>query len=416
MYFHQPYFDRSVRRAVSALPDVDVRLGRDVSSLVLEGERAVLTAIGQGEDELEVEAPWVVGCDGSGSPVREWSKLGVDDLQFEERWLVVDLMLRRAAQADSWAVCRCDPARPTYSIPMPALRHRFEFMLMDHEDGESMREPERVLELIAPWKAPADVEIERSAIYTFHGIVARRWRRGPVLIAGDAAHQMPPFLGQGMCSGLRDAANLAGMFDRGGRRGAPAALLDTYGRERAPHVRRIVEAAIAFGEVICTIDPIAAGERDRRLLADPTPPTQRMPFSLPPLDAGELVLDGGGELFVQPRSGGGRMLDDIVGQRFAVLASTEEALGGLREWWEAEVGAFVATLAALVNEGPTIRRWLESRSADVVVVRPDRYVLWAGTDLEKASQQIGPLIGARRRKLDASLGSTAGACMTAEGN
>jgi 3-(3-hydroxy-phenyl)propionate hydroxylase len=200
------------------------------------------------------------------------------------------------------------------------------------------------------------------------------------------------------------------------RRGAPAALLDTYGRARAPHVRRIVEAAIAFGEVICTIDPIAAGERDRRLLADPTPPTQRMPFSLPPLDAGELVLDGGGELFVQPRSGGGRMLDDIVGQRFAVLASTEEALGGLREWWEAEVGAFVATLAALVNEGPTIRRWLESRSADVVVVRPDRYVLWAGTDLEKASQQIGPLIGARRRKLDASLGSTAGACMTAEGN
>jgi 3-(3-hydroxy-phenyl)propionate hydroxylase len=415
MYFHQPNFDRSVRNAVSAQSNVDVRLGCDVSSLVVEGELAVLGATGQGGDVLEVEAPWVVGCDGSGSLVREWSGLELEDLQFEERWLVVDLVLRRAAQTDGRAVCRCDPARPTYSIPMPALRHRFEFMLMDHEDGEAMRTSERVLELVAPWMAPEDVEIERSAIYTFHGVVARQWRRGPVLIAGDAAHQMPPFLGQGMCSGLRDAANLAWKLDLAVRRGAPPSLLDTYGTERAPHVRKIVEAAIAFGEVICTTDPVEAGERDRRLLADSTPATERMPFGLPPLDSGELVLDGGGDLFVQPRSSGDRRLDDIVGQRFAVIARTEDALGDLRGWWESEIGAFVATLAGLAAGGPTIERWLESRSADVVVVRPDRYVLWAGTDLKEASQRLGPLLGGERRRQEAAQVSTKAASTAIEG-
>jgi 3-(3-hydroxy-phenyl)propionate hydroxylase len=416
MYFHQPKFDRSVRSGVLALPNVDVRLGWDVSTVVAEDNYAVLTATGPGSDALEVEAMWVVGCDGSGSLTREWGHLRLEDLRFEERWLVVDLVLRRAAQMDSRAICRCDPARPTYSIPMPTLRHRFEFMLMDHEDGEAMREPERVLELIAPWMSPEDVVVERSAIYTFQGMVARRWRRGPILIAGDAAHQMPPFLGQGMCSGLRDAANLAWKLDLALRRGAPSALLDTYGAERGPHVRKIVKAAIAFGEVICTVDPGEADARDRRLLADPTPPTQRMPFGLPPLDAGKLILDGGGDLFVQPRWSADRRLDDVIGHQFAVIGRAENALSDLRMWWETEIGAFVATLADLGAAAPTIERWLDLRSADVVIVRPDRYVLWAGTDLKWASEQVGPLLRGESARSGAANASAAATTTSTEGN
>jgi 3-(3-hydroxy-phenyl)propionate hydroxylase len=405
MYFHQPNFDRSVRRAVSALDGVDVRLGYEVSAVVVTGDSAVVTAVGQDGDRIEVEAPWVVGCDGSGSfvrasSVRASSNIEVEDLQFEERWLVVDLIQQEAAQTNGHAVCRCDPTRPTYSIPMPELRHRFEFMLMREEDGDSMQAPTRVLELVAPWKDPADVAIERSAIYTFHGVVARQWRRGPILIAGDAAHQMPPFLGQGMCSGLRDAANLAWKLDLVVRGNAPDGLLDTYGQERAPHVRKIVEAAIAFGEVICTTDPADARARDKRLLSDPTPATQRMPFGLPPLDSGELVLDGGGDLFVQPQSGDGRRLDDVIGQRFAVIARNEAALGHLRAMWENDIGAFVATLDSL-GSAATIGNWLDSRSADVVIVRPDRYVLWAGTDLAAPSKRVRALL----RRSGASSGS-----------
>jgi 3-(3-hydroxy-phenyl)propionate hydroxylase len=402
MYFHQPNFDRSVRAAVSALRDVDVRLGCEVSSLAVDGDQAVLTATGPGGEALEVAAPWVVGCDGSGSRIRDLSNLEVEDLQFEERWLVVDLMVGRTAPNGGRAVCRCDPSRPTYSIPMPARRHRFEFMLMDGENGDAMREPEQVLRLIAPWMVPEEVRIERSAIYTFHGIVAREWRRGPILIAGDAAHQMPPFLGQGMCSGLRDAANLAWKLDLVVHSGAPPSLLDTYGTERAPHVRKIVEAAIAFGEVICATDPVEARERDRRFLADPTPATQRMPFSLPPLDSGELILDGGGDLFVQPWFSGERRLDDIVGQRFAVIARTGDSLRDLRGWWETEIGAFVATLADLGVAAPTIARWLASRSSEVVIVRPDRYVLWAGTDLMEASRRLAHMLGTEYSRLDAA--------------
>jgi 3-(3-hydroxy-phenyl)propionate hydroxylase len=276
---------------------------------------------------------------------------------------------------------------------MPALRHRFEFMLMEDEDSDEMRRDERVLALVAPWMSRDDVTIERSAIYTFHGLVAHDWRRGPVLIAGDSAHQMPPFLGQGMCSGLRDAATLAWKLDLTLRGAAPADLLDTYGPERGAHVREIVQAAIAFGEVICTVDPVAARERDLRMLADPAAATRRMPFGLPSLPAGELVLEGGGELFVQPPAApGGKRLDDVVGQRFAVIARSEEALGEAARWWEAELGAFVATLAELGPDAGAVGSWLSARGADVTVIRPDHYVLWAGSDLEAATRRVAPLL------------------------
>jgi FAD binding domain len=269
-------------------------------------------------------------------------------------------------------------------------------MLMDEEDGEAMRSPESVQRMIEPWLPGEAITIERSAIYNFHGLLAREWRRDRVLIAGDAAHQMPPFLGQGMCSGLRDAANLAWKLDLVLREVAPIALLDSYGEERGQHVRKIIEAAIAFGQIICTVDPDVAAKRDREMLADATVAAQRMAFSLPAL-TGDLVLEGGGELFVQPL-GSGRRLDDVIGHQFAIIGADERALADLTDLWVHRLDAFVTTVSQLGPEAQGLSQWLLRRSATAVIVRPDRYVLWAGRDLRHASKRAARLVHDGKRR------------------
>jgi 3-(3-hydroxy-phenyl)propionate hydroxylase len=233
-------------------------------------------------------------------------------------------------------------------------------------------------------------DIERAAVYRFHGLLAHRWRTGRVLLAGDAAHQMPPFLGQGMCSGIRDATNLAWKLDHVLRRGAPIGLLDTYQSERKPHVRHVIETAIAYGRAVCVLDPEEAAARDRLMLEDPAPPERRLRFKLNEFDPGPLVLEGGGQLFVQP-SVGGRMLDDVVGQRFLVLCR-DPVSGEDAEWWASAAGALVATADSLDDEAGALRSWLDRHDADVAVVRPDRFVLAAARDLGAITREVRALV------------------------
>jgi 3-(3-hydroxy-phenyl)propionate hydroxylase len=392
MYFFQPALDRTVREAVAAMPSVTVSLGTAVTGVASSGDHVrVLAATPEG-GRLEVTAKWVVACDGAASPIREQLGFGVEDLHFEEPWLVADLLLDAQSPEPGQAVCWCDPRRPTYSIPMPARRHRFEFRLMDGDDPATMLQAGQIRDLITPWFPERPFQLQRTAIYTFHGLVAETWRHQRVLLAGDAAHQMPPFLGQGMCSGLRDAANLAWKLDLVLRGGAPDDLLTTYEEERRAHVRSVVESAVRIGRLICTIDPAEAAERDRRMLADPRPPAQRIGFTLPALCPGPLVLENGGDLFVQPAR-----LDDVIGSRFAVLARTEALIGpGPADWWRDPMGAFVAAAGQLPRAHANgVLSWLDSHDSDIVVVRPDRYVLWAGPDLDDVTLKVSGLLAGR---------------------
>jgi 3-(3-hydroxy-phenyl)propionate hydroxylase len=394
MYFFQPVLDATVRAAVAAMPSVRVRLGTEVTDTVSAGDHVRVSAAGPGGEPQEITAKWLVACDGAGSRVRDQAGFSVEDLHFDEPWLVVDLVLDKGGDESGRAVCLCDPSRPTYSIPMPARRHRFEFRLMDEDDPARMLRTERIEELVTPWFPDLPFKVERAAIYAFHGLVARNWRRQRVLLAGDAAHQMPPFLGQGMCSGLRDAANLAWKLDLVLRRGAPEELLDSYEAERRAHVRSVAEAAVRIGRLICTVDAVAAAERDRRMLSAAKPPSQRIGFALPALLPGALIQENGGDLFVQP-GGADVRLDDAIGSRFAVLARSASLLGpGPADWWRDQLGAFVATAAQLAAPNAAgVLAWLDSRDSDVVVVRPDRYVLWAGSDLEAVTGKISGLLG-----------------------
>ena len=213
----------------------------------------------------EVSARYVVGCDGARSTVRRFMGAALQDLRSHERWIVLDMLLDQppggvpeAADESGRvvdAIQYCDPARPTTFIPMPGKRHRWEFMLMPQDDPATIAQPERIYELLKPWQIdPARSTIERAVVYTFHSALATQWRRDRLLLAGDSAHQTPPFLGQGMCSGLRDAANLAWKLRDVITGEAPESLLDAYETERMQHVRAYIELAVELGGIIQTTD------------------------------------------------------------------------------------------------------------------------------------------------------------------
>lgn len=359
--FHQPGFEEPLRRAVLAA-GVDARLGVGVAD-VRELDDHVEVDL---DDGTTLRAAWVVGCDGARSMVRSVVGTELDDLQFEEPWLVLDLFLKEPIESlPRRAYQVCDPARPHTLVPMPFPRFRFEFMLLPGESAADVDRPDVIRTLLSSWIDPDLVELERSAVYTFHGLVAERWRHGRVLLAGDAAHQMPPFLGQGMCSGMRDAANLAWKLAAVERDGAPEAVLDTYQAEREPHVRSIIEAAVSFGRIICTTDAAVAAERDAGLRAAGSGGDQP---PLPGLGSSPLVGVSGGGLAPQPQVDG-RLLDDVVGPHWTVV--TREPLeGDLAAWWDERACRFDLRahpeLAGLLGDD------------EAVVVRPDRYVLGRG--------------------------------------
>jgi 3-(3-hydroxy-phenyl)propionate hydroxylase len=398
MYFHQPPFDRRLRASVAAMPTVDVRLGVEMMALEAFSDHVVLDVRDDVGVERQIRSRWVVGCDGAWSSVREIAGISLQSLNFDETWVVVDLIVRQNVETlPDRALNVCDPSRPTTAVPIPDGRFRFEVMVLPGENADELQQPANVLPLLAKWVTPESVEVERAAVYTFHGLLADPWRVGRVLIAGDAAHQMPPFLGQGMNSGLRDSANLAWKLAMVVNGQAAESLLDTYAAERGPHVREITASAIGYGRMTCTLDPIEAAERDRRLRSDPRPLTERLPFSLPPLLSGPLIRAGGGELFIQPALNGSVVrLDDRVGARFLVLGRTRKDIANSAEWWADELGAFVTTLDQLPEAATDLEQWLNRRSADLVVVRPDRYVMAANGDLAQITGEIAPYFHARK--------------------
>jgi 3-(3-hydroxy-phenyl)propionate hydroxylase len=398
IFFHQPTYEATLRRRVIEL-GAQVRLGVEVCDVTADAERRGATVTLA--DGSHVHARFVVACDGARSTVRKALGITMRDSDFEEPWLVVDLRLDESAPTLATRCLQvCDPARPHTLVPMPGNRFRFEFMLLPGEKADDINQPAVIHELLASWLDPALATIERTAVYTFHGLVASEWRRGPIFLAGDAAHQTPPFLGQGMCAGMRDAANLVWKLAAVAGEGAPDRLLDTYQDEREPHAQQIIDTAVEFGRMICLLDPEAAAERDGALQASQPEPDQ-VPDLLPPLRRGSLVGPDAGDLTGQPWIGG-RRLDDVVGPRWLLVVDRlPEHLGadgaandvggapgrpGCRDgdadrlaWWR-ERGEVLEAAAH-----PELGDLLDGHRA--VAVRPDRYTAARGS-LDEVTKRV----------------------------
>ncbi len=374
--FNQPAVEIALRAKLAASPLVDVRLGCTFESLTQTAD--TVSAVVRGPNGAEtITARYLIGCDGAWSPVREAIGGTLFDYQFDEPWLVIDVKVLGKGRTPRVNLQICDPARPTTCVLMGPGRHRWEFMLLPGETEEEVLEDAFIRERLAPWNCGDDIEIDRKAVYRFHGLVADAWRQGRVLLAGDSAHQMPPFAGQGMCSGLRDAANLAWKLKAVLKEGASETILDTYQAEREPHVRGYIELAIGMGKVVCTLDPAVAAQRDAGMLAakesgvSPLPPA-----AAKPMEAG-LILKGApeaGAMFPQPWSEGpGRQgLDDVLGHGPWLIV--DGPAPSAPPW---------LTLAHLTDPRlapfrTALSTWLSARGVPAVLVRPDRYVFGTG--------------------------------------
>lgn len=367
--FHQPDIEAVLRRGVRRFAQHREVFRADVFALHEEEGciRVRYEDLSRGAYD-SVRCRWVVGCDGARSTVRRFMDAALDDLGSHERWLVLDVVMRQVSERLSdFTVQHCDPSRPTTVARGVGLRRRWEFMLMPGDDPATITQPDSVWRLLKPWITPGDAQIERAAVYMFHATNARPWRRGRLLLAGDAAHQMPPFLGQGFCSGVRDATNLAWKLAAVVTGRAPAALLDSYEAERSPHVRAFIEQAVRLGNLVQLTDPELAANRDREMAANPRAMESIMPRLGPGLDGNKDSWTG--TLSRQIRLRDGALLDDAVGQRFAVVADPQlwlETPAGLRASLDER------QLAVLPGEGA---EWLEELDARAVVIRPDRYIL-----------------------------------------
>jgi len=361
-----------------------------------------------------VTAQYVIGSDGAMSFTRRHAAIPWDDLGFEEDWLVVDIRPRNPDvhidMPDAGQIC--DPRRPVSLFRWLGRSHcRWEFMMLAGETRAEMTGDEQVWSLLERWKVTArEFDIVRSAVYTFRSRLARRFGKDRVLLVGDAAHLMPPFIGQGMCSGIRDAANLAWKLDLVLRGVAHDALLDTYTVERQSHVERVIRMSMELGRVVCMIDPNAAAERDKAFFGDQAP----LPPPFPSLASG--VLQGGvggalvGHLGVQGRIVCGEMIgraDDLIGGGWSVLSTRAGAMEVLNPDQVAflkEIGARVVHVSqatadsefAVVDVDGTYARWFAQLGVDVVMIRPDHYIYGLAGRLEELPGLIDELRGQLR--------------------
>ena len=370
---HQPSVEAALRNRISELASVDLRTAWALHdfSTVNDG---VVARFETPNGEQSVTGRYLIGADGASSRVRTLIGASVENLQFDEPWLVIDTRVQDASRLPEINLQICDPIRPTTCVMMGASRHRWEFMLRSDEKPEQALDDDFIAALLAPWDVGGAVTLERKAVYRFHALIAERWRVGPVFLAGDAAHQMPPFAGQGMCAGLRDAANLAWKLGAVLTGNAKDALLDTYEFERRPHVKAIVELALMMGRTVCILDPKAAAERDVALLAQRSaagPDVAGEGFKFPPL-AGPAIFPSpaAGDLFIQPWSDGLRW-DDIAGDGPWLI--TTETVGPMKD-----LKVFSLSDPDIAAFSGAFQTWLTKYGAASVLVRPDRYVFGTG--------------------------------------
>jgi 2-polyprenyl-6-methoxyphenol hydroxylase-like FAD-dependent oxidoreductase len=391
--FNQPKMEELLHRRAHEV-GVDVRTGVEVDGIERRSDSVLL----RGSNGSSVSALYAIGCDGANSTVRTLTGLPFTDLGFYYDWLIVDVVLHEPRVFDPINLQICDPARPTTAVSGGPGRRRWEFMRLPYESLDELQNVNMAWELLAPWDVhPRNARLERHAVYTFNACYAEQWRDGRVLLAGDAAHLMPPFAGQGMCSGLRDAANLAWKLDLVLRDLAPDALLDSYQSERLPSAKAAIDFSMELGKVICVPDPAEAAARDEAMASgvgdEPAPAP-----GLPDITAGLIhpTAPHAGTQLVQGNDGSQRF-DDVhgVGWRLVLLGDDVQGIGREECLWFESIGGRVV---ALTEPDAVFGRWFAEHETTCALQRPDFYLYGSALTREEATTLLADL----RRHLEGS--------------
>ena len=412
-FFYQPDIERILRDALDQHDTVHVMYGHAVTS-VDESDKGVTVLAEADGSEKRFHARYLLACDGGRSVVRKELAIELEDLGFDEPWIVVDALVDGPVKmpdlkgtpdgVDMQEVMFIigDPKRPTSVIPGVGRHRRWEFMLLPEETADDFAAPETVRALLAPWLDDQNFQLIRCAVYRFHALLAKQWNTKRVFLLGDAAHQTPPFYGQGLCHGIRDAANLAWKLNLVLSGRADPGLLATYLPERLPQVRSVVQASIRTGQYICTLDTEAAARRDMEMreLAARTPPAY---FDIiPPLAAGVLARSGDpstpiGSRFIQPpmidATGTKKLLDDLTGGGFVMLANSNDVLPAdpndeVKTFFILERNGTPEDTRTLLDCSGELTKWLSHFNCSGLLLRPDGYVYGVFTTRAEAVELL----------------------------
>ncbi len=397
-FIYQPAVDKVLREGVDRFGGVSVLLEHECLRLIQHPDCVELMLADLTRDEfVRIRATYVIAADGGSSAIRGQLGVGFGGRTFSERWIVIDTKVLQEWPGHDRLRFHCNPARPTVDCPTPLGHHRWEFPVRDDEDEKDLLTEEAIWKVLSDQGiTPSNVAIIGYACYSHHVRFADRWRVGRVFLAGDAAHAMPPWIGQGMCAGVRDVANLSWKLHAVLTGALPETVLDTYQAERLPHVKEVTSRAVKVGKIIVDRNPVRAAVRTRVFRA-----ANRIPgFSawlrnnrwLPPArySSGLLACNGNpaaGWLIPQPwvidETGKRVRLDDVVGGTWTVLHTGTD--GAASTWRSA--GVPILQIAApgsapgagrIVDRDGTLLRWLEDKRTSIIALRPDGFVYAGG--------------------------------------
>lgn len=406
--FIQPQVDAVMYEGLSRFPNVRVLFSRELEAFSQNGDSVTINLQGPEGQRETVKADWLVACDGGASVVRRTLNVPFEGKTAPNKWIVIDIANDPLSTPHIY-LC-CDPVRPYVSAALPHGVRRFEFMVMPGETEEQLSEPHNMRQLLSKvLPNPDHVELIRQRVYTHNARIAERFRVDRVLLAGDAAHIMPVWQGQGYNSGMRDAFNLAWKLALVVNGKAGERLLDTYQQERRDHAKAMIDLSVTAGNVLAPSKRWHGNVRDGiSWLLNYIPPVKRyfleMRFKpMPQYREGALVMDASvknspvGKMFIQPKvtreSGEVTLLDDVIGANFAIIGWGCNPLWGMSEQqiarWRALGTQFIQVVPdvqihtpqdnveGVIRLGDTqnrLKTWFAAQDASLAVIRPDRFV------------------------------------------
>lgn len=409
-WFNQPDLEVRLTGIADNYPNIQQLRGWQGVGLTQDSDGVTLSLkknpeeAGLDGESRTLRAKFVVGADGANSFVRESLAIENEDRGYFFDWLILDMIPKGPYEMKPAQWQLCDPKRPTTIVPGGPGRRRWEYMLLPGESVEEMQKTERAWELLKPWGLnPENAELERSAVYRFQARWAKTWNKGRCAIAGDAAHLMPPFAGEGMCAGIRDAVALGWRLNQILEGKSGSELLDSYTTERLEHAKHYINFSQELGKIICISDEQQAAERDARMKADLAARNNApVPTDICQLGPGAWCASAahGGELSVQgvvEVQGRRDRFDQIVGQGWVLIGLESDPTAALRgeqreqlrllDGLSVRIGLPGITCDAIDIVG-TYSRWLESINARYVLLRPDFYVAATANSAEELQKQF----------------------------
>lgn len=400
-WFHQPTLERHFQNGLKRFPNVTALHGLEATAIETNAEGVRVRGVRTDGSEIEVSARYLIGCDGGRSLIRKAARLQLNSFEFDEAWVVVDTKTRSGGKDPKLPAVHqqvCNPRQPVTYVPMAGPYYEWQFMVVDGKSEREATDPAFVRKQLREFVDLGTIEITRIAYYRFHALWARKWREGRIILAGNSAHQMPPFLGQGMCSGIRDAQSLAWRLDLVLSRNADEVILDDYQTERSEHVGHLIQGAIFLGHIIQTRRRWIARLRNgllfwpARTFSIFNEQLIRTANRKQPISTGFIGSNArqlAGRLSIQPKisfRAKDMLLDDALGCGFAVIARAGALQGhqAILERLKREYRVVAFEIGnsrsrdCLVDIEGKLAAWFDENRVDFVLLRPDRYVFDGG--------------------------------------